>query len=79
MSTKSAGDKLKFGLFTIFPCVQPAFRKAVVVAQEASRAQKSACPTITSSSASTSPSMYSRVLGRFSAEGVNVSELAPIE
>jgi hypothetical protein len=51
----------------------------VVVAQEASRAQKSACPTITSSSASTSPSMYSRVLGRFSAEGVNVSELAPIE
>jgi hypothetical protein len=24
MSSKSAGDRLKFGLFTIFPCVQPA-------------------------------------------------------
>jgi hypothetical protein len=31
MSFKSASDKLKFGLFTIFPCVQPAFIKATVV------------------------------------------------
>jgi hypothetical protein len=79
MSIKSASDKLKFGLLTIFSCVQPAFKKAAAVPQEASRAQKSACPAITSSSASTSPSMYSKVLGRFSAEGVNLSELAPIE
>ena len=57
MSSKSAGDRLKFGLFTIFPCVQPAFMKATVVPREASRAQKSPCPAITSSSASTSPSI----------------------
>jgi hypothetical protein len=79
MSIKSAGDKLKFGLLTIFPCVQPAFRKAVAVHREAKRAQKSACPAITSSSASTLPSIYSKVLGRFSTEGVNLSELAQIE
>jgi hypothetical protein len=79
MSIKSAGDKLKFGLLTTFPCVQPVFRKAVVVPQEANRAQKSACPAITSSSASTSPSIYSKVFRRSSIEGVNFSELAPIE
>jgi hypothetical protein len=79
MSIKSAGDKLKFGLLTIFPCVQPTFRKAVAVPREANRAQKSACPAITSSSASTSPSMYSKVPDRFSAEGVNLSELFPID
>jgi hypothetical protein len=79
ISTKSAADKLKFGLFTIFPCVQPAFRKAIAVPREATRAQKSACPPITSSRASTSPSICSKVLGRFSAEGENFSELAPIE
>jgi hypothetical protein len=79
MSIKYAGDKLKFGLLTIFPCVQPVFRKAVAVPREANRAQKSACPAITSSSASTSPSIYSKVLGRSSTEGVNFSELAPIE
>jgi hypothetical protein len=79
MSINSAGDKLKFGLLTIFPCVQPAFRKAVAVPREANMAQKSACPAITSSSASTSPSICSKVLGRFSTEGANLSELAPIE
>jgi hypothetical protein len=79
MSIKSVGDKLKFGLLTIFPCVQPVFKKAVVVPREANRAQKSACPAITLSSASTSPSIYSKMLGRFSTEGVNLSELAPIE
>ena len=79
ISNKSEADKLKFGLFTMFPCVQPAFKKAVVVPREATRAQKSACPPITSSRASTSPSIYSNVLGRFSAEGVNFEELAPIE
>jgi hypothetical protein len=79
ISIKSAADKLKFGLFTILPCVQPAFRKAVAMPREAIRAQKSVCPLITSSRASTSPSIYSKVLGRFSAEGENFSELAPIE
>ncbi len=79
ISIKSEADKLKFGLFTMFPCVQPAFKKAVAVPREATRAQKSACPPITSSRASTSPSICSNVLGKFSAEGVNFEELAPTE
>jgi hypothetical protein len=79
ISIKFASDKLKFGLLTIFPCVQPDFIKATAVPREASRAQKSACPTITSSSASTSPSMCSKVSGRFSTKGLNFSALAPTE
>jgi hypothetical protein len=79
MSVKSAGDRLKFGLFTIFPCVQPVFMKATAVPREASRAQKSPCPAITLSSASTSPSICSKVLDRSSTEGSNYSELAPTE
>jgi hypothetical protein len=79
MSTKSVEDKLKVGLLTIFPCVQPDFRNAAAVPREASRAQKSPCPAITSSSASTSPSMCLKVLDMFSAEGVNFSALAPTE
>jgi hypothetical protein len=79
ISTKSVEDRLKVGLFTIFACVQPAFRNAAAVPREASRAQKSPCPAITSSSASTSPSMCSKVLDMFSAEGVNFSALAPTE
>jgi hypothetical protein len=66
---------LKVGQFTIFACVQPAFRNAAAVPREASRAQKSPCPAITSSSASTSPSMCSKVLDMFSAERVNFSAL----
>ena len=77
--SKSAGDRLKFGLFTIFLCVQPAFIKATAVPREASRAQKSPCPAITSSSASTSPSICSKVTGRSSTEGSNFSKLAPTE
>jgi hypothetical protein len=46
MTTKSDGDRLKFGLFTIFACVQPAFRNAAVVPREASRAKKSPCPVL---------------------------------
>jgi hypothetical protein len=79
MSSKSDGDRLKFGLFTIFVCVQPAFRNAAAVPREASRAQKSPCPAITLSSASTLPSMCSKVLDMFSAKGVNFSELTPTE
>jgi hypothetical protein len=55
MSTKSDADRLKFGLFKIFACVQPAFKNAATVPREASRAQKSPCSAITLSSASTSP------------------------
>jgi hypothetical protein len=79
MSTKSVEDRLKVGLLTIFLCVQPAFRNAAVVPREASRLQKSLCLAITSSSASTSPSMCSKVLDMFSTEGVNFSALAPTE
>jgi hypothetical protein len=79
ISIKSIGDKLKFGLLTIFPCSQPDFMKATAVPREASRAQKSACPPITSSSASTSPSICSKVSGRLSTEGLNFSAPAPTE
>ena len=79
ISTKSDGDRLKVGLFTVFPCVQLAFMNATAVPREASRAQKSPCPAITSSSASTLPSMCSKVFGISLAEGVNSSELAPTE
>jgi hypothetical protein len=71
MSTKTDADKLKFGLFEIFVCVQPAFKNAAVVPREASRAQKSLCLAITLSSASTSPSICSKVLEMFLAEGLN--------
>ena len=79
MSFKSTGDKLKFSLFTVFPCVQLAFIKATAVPREVSRAQKSPCPAMTSSRASTLPSIWSKMPGRFSAEGLNFSELAPTE
>jgi hypothetical protein len=79
ISIRSTGDKLKFGLLTIFPCVQPDFMKATAVPREASRAEKSPCPAITSSRASTSPSMYSKVPGRSSTEGLNFLELAPTD
>jgi hypothetical protein len=79
ISTRSAGDKLKLGLLTIFPCVQPDFRKATVVPLEAIRAQKSPCLAIISSRASTSPSICSKAPGRFSVEGLNFSQLAPTE
>jgi hypothetical protein len=48
--SRSAGDKLKLGLLTTFPCSQPDFKKATAVPREATRAQKSPCPAITSSS-----------------------------
>jgi hypothetical protein len=69
ISTKSVEDRLKVGLFTIFSCVQPAFRNAVAVPREASRAHKSPCPAITLSSTSTSPSMCSKVLDMFRPKG----------
>jgi hypothetical protein len=36
ISNKSEADKLKFGLFTMFPCVQPAFKKAAAVPRKSS-------------------------------------------
>jgi hypothetical protein len=70
ISTRSAGDKLKLGLLTIFPCVQPDFRKATVVPREATRAQKSPCPAIISSRSSISPLICSKAPGKSSVEGL---------
>jgi hypothetical protein len=77
--TKSDGDRLKFGLFTILACVHPTFKNVAAVPREANRAQKSLCPVITSSSASTSFSICSKAFGISSAEGAISSELAPTE
>jgi hypothetical protein len=79
ISTKFVRDRLKVGLFIVFPCVQPTFINATAVLREANKAQKSPCPAITSSSASTSFSICLKVFGMSSAEGVNSSELAPTE
>jgi hypothetical protein len=76
---KSDGDKLKVGLFTVFACVQPAFKNAAAVTREANRAQKSMCPVITSSRASTSFSIWLKVSDISSAEGAISSELVPTE
>jgi hypothetical protein len=79
ISIRSAGDKLKLGLLTTFPCSQPDFRKATAVPREATRAQKSPCPAIISSRSSISPSICSKAPGRSSVEGLNFSLLAPTE
>jgi hypothetical protein len=79
MLSKSAGDKLKFGLLITFPCSQPDFRKATAVPREATRAQKSPCLAITSSRSSISPSICSKAPGRSSDEGLNFSFQAPTE
>jgi hypothetical protein len=79
ISTRSAGDKLKLGLLTIFPCVQPDFRKATAMPREATRAQKSPCLAIISSRASTSPSIRSKAPGRSLVEGLSFFQLAPTE
>jgi hypothetical protein len=42
--TKSNGDRLKFGLFTILACVHPALKNVAAMSREANRAQKSPCP-----------------------------------
>jgi hypothetical protein len=59
--------------------VHTALKNAAVVPREANRAQKSLCPVITSSSASTSFSMCSKALRISSVEGAISSELAPTE
>jgi hypothetical protein len=76
---KSDGDRLKFVLFTILACMHPTFKNAAAMPQEANRAQKSPCPIITSTSASTSFSICSKDFGISSAEGAISSELAPTE
>jgi hypothetical protein len=58
--SKPGGDKLKLGLLTTFPCSQPDFRKATARPREATKAQKSPCPAITSSRSSISPSNVPR-------------------
>jgi hypothetical protein len=69
ISIKSDGNRVKVGLFTVFACVHPAFKNAAAVTREASKAQKSPCPTITSSSASTSFSICLKIFDMSSDEG----------
>jgi hypothetical protein len=59
--------------------LHPTFINVAVVPREATRAQKSLCPVITSSRASTSFSICSKVLGISSAEGFISLEVAPTE
>jgi hypothetical protein len=54
MFSRSDGEILKVGLLTFFKCLHLAFANIVVVPQAATRAQKSPCPTITSSNSLTS-------------------------
>jgi hypothetical protein len=79
ISTKSDDERLKVGLLTILALVHLTFKNVAAVPREANREQKSLCPVITSSSASTSFSICLKALGISSAEGVISSELAPTE
>jgi hypothetical protein len=79
MSTKSDVERLKVGLITILAWLHPTFINAATVPREATRAQKSLCPVITSSRASTSFSICSKARGISSAEGIISSEAAPTE
>jgi hypothetical protein len=77
MSTRSDGDRLKFGLLTALAWLHLAFMKAAVVPRETTSAQKSSLPVMTSSRTSTSFSLYSSALGISSAEGLPYSDAAP--
>jgi hypothetical protein len=79
ISTKSDGDRPKFGLLTALTWLHPVFMKATVVPREATSAQKSLWPVMTSSRTSTSFSICSSVLGISSKEGVTYSDAAPTE
>jgi hypothetical protein len=79
VSTKSDGDRPKFGLLMALTWLHLAFRKAAVVTREATSAQKSPWPVMTSSRTSTSFSICSRALGISSKEGVTSLDAAPIE
>jgi hypothetical protein len=79
ISTKSDVERLNVGLLTILVWLHSAFINAAAVPREATRSQKSLCPVITSSRASTSFSICSKAPVIYSAEGIISSEAAPTE
>jgi hypothetical protein len=79
ISTRSDGERLKFGLLTALAWLHPAFMKAAVVPQEATSAQKSSWPVMTSSRTSTSFSTHSSASRISSAERLTSSDATPTE
>jgi hypothetical protein len=79
ISTRSDDERLKFGLLTALAWLHSAFMKAVTVPREATSAQKSLWPVMTSSRTSTSFSKHSNAPGISSAERLASSDAAPTE
>jgi hypothetical protein len=79
ISTKSDVERLKVSLLTVLAWLHPAFINVAAVPREATRAQKSPCPVITSSRASTLFSICSKAPGISLAEGLISLEAAPTE
>jgi hypothetical protein len=79
MSIRSGGDRPEFGLLTTLAWLHPAFMKAAVVPREATSAQKSPWPAMTSSRTSTSFSTHSSPPGISSAERLASLDAAPTE
>jgi hypothetical protein len=79
ISTRSDGERLKFGLLTTLIWLHLALMKAAVVPWEATSAQKSPCPVITLSKTSTSFSTHPRAPGISSAERLTSSDTTPTE
>jgi hypothetical protein len=79
ISTRSDGDRPKFGLFMTLTWLHPAFMNAASMPREATRAQKSLCLVMTSSRASTSFSICLRAPGISSIEGVIYLDADPTE
>jgi hypothetical protein len=79
ISTRLDGERLKFGLLTTLIWLHLALMKAASVPREATSAQKSPCPVITSSKTSTSFSTHPRALGISSAERLTSSDTTPTE
>jgi hypothetical protein len=79
MSIRSAGDRPKFVLLTALAWLHPAFMKATVVPREATSAQKSLWPVMTSSRTSTSSLTHSSAPGISSTERLASLDAAPTE
>ena len=79
ISTRSDVERLKFGLLTALAWLHSAFMKAAAVPREATSAQKSPWPVMTSSRTSTSFSTHSSALGTSLAERLASSDAAPFE
>jgi hypothetical protein len=71
ISFRSDGDMPKFGLLTALTLLHPTFMKAATVPREATSAQKSPCPVMTSSRTSISFSICSRAPRISLVEGVS--------